>query len=73
MFIDPCIPKSWPGYQMDYKKGGSLYHLEVKNPEGVSRGVKQIRVDGRTIDAAQGIRLVDDGKPHRVEILMGAL
>ncbi|HJW75380.1 MAG TPA: hypothetical protein VJ787_06875, partial [Thermoleophilia bacterium] len=71
LFIDPCIPKSWPSFEVAHQQGASRYTIEVKNPEGISKGVKQLRVDGVLIDAAAGVQLVDDGKDHRIEVVMG--
>jgi cellobiose phosphorylase len=48
--IDPCIPKSWPGFTAKRLFRGKTLHLEVKNPSGVSRGVKSLIVDGRPIE-----------------------
>ena len=45
--IDPCIPKSWPGFRMARHFRGKTVRIEVKNPSGVNRGVKSLTVDGR--------------------------
>jgi cellobiose phosphorylase len=71
--IDPCIPRAWPSFQATHQKGASLYTIDVQNPESVSKGVNSIRVDGKDVDPAVGIQLVDDGKPHKVEVVMGAV
>jgi cyclic beta-1,2-glucan synthetase len=68
--IDPCIPKSWPGFRLDYRHGSSLYRIEVNNPEGVNQGVKQVILDGNPIEEKR-IQLVDDGGTHEVLVLMG--
>jgi cyclic beta-1,2-glucan synthetase len=71
--IDPCIPRAWPSFEATHQHGASSYTIAVQNPDGVSKGVQSIRVDGVPIDVAQGVRLVDDGKPHRVDVVMGAV
>lgn len=68
--LNPCIPKSWPGFQMTYRVGQSSYEIRVENPEGVNRGIQQITLDGQIL-TDQAIPLVDDGRAHRVEILLG--
>ncbi|MBK6688135.1 MAG: hypothetical protein IPG45_26915 [Deltaproteobacteria bacterium] len=73
LVIDPTIPRSWPGFSATHQQGASTYQIEVKNPDGLSRGVASIKVDGRPVDPRQGINLKDDGRPHRVEVLMGAV
>ena len=47
--IDPCIPKAWPGFSMRRHFRGKTVHIEVKNPAGVSSGVKSLTVDGRLL------------------------
>jgi cyclic beta-1,2-glucan synthetase len=69
--IDPCIPRSWPGFRATLRVGGAVWRVEVENPEGVSRGVVEVRVDGEPVDGAR-IALIDDGGEHDVEIRMGA-
>jgi cellobiose phosphorylase len=47
--IDPCIPKSWPGFKMRRHFRGKNLRIEVKNPAGVCRGVKILTVNGKTV------------------------
>ena len=39
--INPCIPKDWPGFKVDYRFGTAYYKISVENPEGVNRGTSQ--------------------------------
>ena len=48
--INPCIPKDWPGFTMHRQFRGKTLHIRVKNPAGVSSGVKSLTVDGRPVD-----------------------
>ena len=68
--IVPSIPKSWPGYEMDYRFGSSSYHIRVENPDRVSCGMKQISLDGNLLPDAN-IPLNDDGQKHEVLAIMG--
>ena len=47
--IDPCIPKSWKEYRVIRLFRGVKYHITVKNPEGVSKGVKRLLINGKLI------------------------
>jgi len=47
--VDPCIPKSWPGFTATRKYRGVEYQIEVKNPNGVCKGVKSVTVDGKKV------------------------
>ncbi len=68
--FDPCIPASWPGFSIDYRFGASVFTIDVRNPDGASRGVQSVTVDGE--DAPDGwIELVDDGASHAVSITLG--
>jgi cyclic beta-1,2-glucan synthetase len=70
LHIDPCIPRAWPRYEVTFKPSRTPYHIVVENPEGVSRGVKRIEVDGvnRT---GQDIPIADDGAQHSVRVILG--
>ena len=46
--INPCIPKDWDGYKISRTFRGTTYNIEVKNPDGVSKGVKSVTVNGET-------------------------
>ncbi len=49
LLIDPCIPKSWKEYMVIRLFRGVKYHITVKNPEGVSKGVKRLLINGKLI------------------------
>lgn len=68
--IDPRIPPNWPGFKITYRWGEGLYRIKVENPDSVTLGVKEITLDGNTIEDGL-IPLVDDGKEHDVRVLMG--
>ncbi len=70
LYIEPCIPKSWSRYEIIYHSGKASYNIEVKNPDGVCRGVVYISVDGKPCKEGF-INLSDSGGYHRVEVVMG--
>jgi cellobiose phosphorylase len=67
--INPCIPKGWKAYELTYRYGNTSYHILVKNPDGVNRGVKQVMLDGWVLPEGK-IRLLDDGQEHKVRVRM---
>ena len=69
--IDPCIPRHWKGFAITYRHGGSVYQIDVKNPEGVSRGVRSVRLDGRLLSGDGRVPLCDDGSEHQVQVELG--
>ena len=46
LVIDPCIPRAWPGFEIDFRYHSSRYEIVVENPHGVSRGVASAELDG---------------------------
>ena len=68
--INPCIPRDWPGFKVDYRFGTTHYKISVENPNGVNRGLQQILVDGKLLPDNL-MPLVDDGQQHEVHVLMG--
>jgi len=48
--VDPCIPKGWPGFKIQRSFRGRLVKIEVRNPGGVCRGVKQLLVDHKPVE-----------------------
>lgn len=47
LIIDPCIPKNWEGYKISRQFRGTTFKINVKNPEKVSKGVKEIWLNGK--------------------------
>ena len=68
--IDPCIPKHWPGYKVDYRFGATHYLINIENPHGVNRGVQHISLNGMSLPD-NFIPLSDDQKSHEVNVVMG--
>jgi cyclic beta-1,2-glucan synthetase len=68
--IDPCIPSSWPDYEIAWRFGKALYRISVSNPEHQCRGILTATLDGIATDAA-AIPLVDDDMTHDVRIVLG--
>jgi cyclic beta-1,2-glucan synthetase len=68
--VEPCLPKAWSGYSLTYRYGRTTYEIEVKNPDGVNRGVKQTWLDEQVLPDGR-IPLQDDGQHHQVQILLG--
>jgi cyclic beta-1,2-glucan synthetase len=69
--MDPCIPRNWPGYSLNFRYHSSAYKIRVENPLRVSRGVAKIEVDGKPITGFPNVNLVDDGAEHQVLVVLG--
>jgi len=70
LIIDPCIPEDWKSYRVTRKFRGSIYHIEVTNPASVSKGVKEVSVDGEIIKS-NVVPLFEDGENHTVKVILG--
>ena len=70
--LDPCIPRDWPGFSIEFRHGGSRYLIEVANPHRACRGIASCELDGRALDVGPClVPLCDDGAVHRVAIGLG--
>ncbi len=70
LYIDPCVPQSWPGYTIRYRHGSTRYAIEVENPNGVCRAVERMELDGKLVDG-NSFALIDDGAEHTVRVRLG--
>ncbi|MGH7739326.1 MAG: GH36-type glycosyl hydrolase domain-containing protein [bacterium] len=68
--IDPCVPKDWNQYEVTRDFRGASYHITVKNPKHVSRGVQSITVNGKRI-AGKVIPAQRAKGQHEVEVILG--
>ena len=74
--VDPCIPSAWNGYTVKRTFRGVHYNIEVKNPDHVQCGVKELSVDGERHCMTKGPRnktlpLFDAGTTHEVLVVLG--
>jgi cyclic beta-1,2-glucan synthetase len=69
--IDPCIPRNWPAYSIDFRYHSATYKIRVENPSGVTRGVAITELDGKLMAGAANIPLADDGAVHIIRIVLG--
>jgi cyclic beta-1,2-glucan synthetase len=67
LYIEPRAPAAWPEYTIEYRHGRSRYVIVVHQEDGAAPGAVHVTVDGVTA-ADGGIRLVDDGAEHAVEV-----
>ena len=68
--IDPCIPSEMDGFQAVRRYRGSSFHITVKNPNHVEKGVKTMTVNGKEMNGS--CIMPEDGvKEYQIEILMG--
>jgi cellobiose phosphorylase len=69
--LDPCIPADWPGFTARRRFRGATYEIDVRNPDGLCRGVQRLTVDGNTV-AGNLIPLAESGQTIKVEATLEA-
>ena len=70
--LNPCIPKSWPGFEMTLRHRTTRYDIRVENPRGVSCGIVHAELNGVVLTGDQTwVPLTDDGATHRVRFVLG--
>lgn len=67
--VDPCIPRSWKSYELEYRDQGTLYRITVENPRGVNRGVERVALDGEDLPGLL-VPLARDGAEHEVRVTL---
>ncbi len=69
LHVDPCIPRHWKEIKITRKFRNAIYHIHILNPQGISKGVSDMLVDGKRI---QGniLPIYNDNKEHNVEVTM---
>ena len=68
--VDPCIPHDFGDFELTRKFREGTYHIQVKNPKQVEKGVVSLRVDGQEF-AGNVIPYVRGKKEYQVEVTLG--
>jgi cellobiose phosphorylase len=68
--IRPCVPSGWSSYEVTYRFGSAVYHIQVENPRATCVGVARIALDGVALPGDE-VPLHDDGRRHEVQVTMG--
>ncbi|MCM1182929.1 MAG: glycosyl transferase [Roseburia sp.] len=68
--VDPCIPADFGDFEITRRFRDVVYHISVKNPSKVQKGVASMTVDGVVTDGC--VIPFEDGKQEvTVEVVMG--
>jgi cellobiose phosphorylase len=68
--VDPCIPRAWPSFHVTRRFRDAVYEIAVENPDGVSSGVRTLRVGGQEVEGNL-VPLAAAGETVRVEVVLG--
>jgi cellobiose phosphorylase len=69
--VNPCVPSGFGDFDLVRTYRGVNYHVSVKNPNGVQKGVSKIIVDGKELVGTSIIPYEADKKDVNVEVVMG--
>ncbi len=69
LIVDPCVPADWKEFSVVRKWRGAEYRINVKNPNGVEKGTKEILLNGKAVQ--DFIPVQPEGTINDVEITMG--
>jgi len=70
LLVDPCIPRTWKKYTVRRKFRKATYDIEILNPNRLSKGIKSLVIDGKTV-RGNIIPDLKDGKLHKVKAILG--
>lgn len=68
--IDPCFPKSWPGFTLRRVFRGSTYEIAVKRDKRLRPREVRLVVDGKGLKS-NTVPVHGDGKVHRIGARVG--
>jgi cellobiose phosphorylase len=68
--FEPCVPPSWPAYEIAYRYGSATYRIRFDNSKAIGRGVHSVTLDGKPV-ADKRVPLVEDGRLHDVHVGIG--
>ncbi|MBE5863930.1 MAG: glycosyl transferase [Lachnospiraceae bacterium] len=69
--INPCVPAGFGDFDLTRTYRGVNYHVAVKNPNGVQKGVTKIVVDGKELVGTSVIPYEAGKTDVTVEVIMG--
>jgi cyclic beta-1,2-glucan synthetase len=72
LYLNPCIPRAWPRFEMTVRFRSARYVILVENPDSVCRGIVAAMIDGRAIvERPLSLKLMDDDVTHHVQVRLG--
>ena len=69
LVVDPCIPSEWKAFNVRRRWRSAMYEIRVENPNGVSKGVVSVRLNGERVQGP--IPAQASGSVNEVHVTMG--
>lgn len=77
LLISPCIPSSWKNFSVRRLFRGTIYEIDVQNPDRVSKGITTVHLDGVNLEGFKPCKKVTlpppDGGSHTVHVRLGKI
>ncbi|MBN2697902.1 MAG: glycosyl transferase [Bacteroidales bacterium] len=70
LLINPVIPEEWDGYTVIRRFRDAEYRIEVSNPDHVSTGIREIRLNGKKLDSTL-VPICEKGTKQHVKVILG--
>jgi len=74
LVVDPCVPEGWPSFTVRRVWRNAVYNITVENPNKVSKGVKECKVNGQSVKCGKAgaeIPVQGKGSENQVTVVMG--
>ena len=71
LLIDPCVSSEWKNFSAVRTFRNTTFNINYSNPNGVQKGVKSIKADGKEIDGNIIPLSYANGGSVNVEVVMG--
>jgi len=72
LYLNPCIPKTWPRFEITVRFRSARYEILVENPDGAGRGIAAATLDGTSIvQRPLRLKMLNDGLLHHVQVRLG--
>jgi len=66
--LNPCIPKEWDEYFVQYRYGESIYNIKVKNFKKTN-AIQKMFLNNVEIKEKE-VKLIDNSKINEIEIVI---
>jgi len=68
--VDPCLPPDWGWFEATVRGSAGSLEIRVEDPDGVGRGVAEVRLDDQPLGEAL-VSLPADGSTRRLHLRLG--
>ena len=71
LHLDPCVPESWPGFEVTLRRNSTQFNIRVDNPDHVAKGIASARIEEPGLRTAPSLRPRRGWQSHEILVVMG--